>query len=264
MRRHLMIVPALATLALLGSVIGGGAVPAQAERAQLGELRLLLDGDFSPHALPRHREAPVTVRFDGSISTTDGSRPPALRRLRIGLNRNGRFSAAGLASCRPGVLQSSNSDAALRRCRPALVGGGSFRAAIESERAPIPVRGRLLVFNASRRGRPALVVHLYAPIPIEASFVLPLAIERRPKGVFGTVLATRLPRLVGGLGSITDIHLRIGRTYRHRGERRSLISAACAAPAGFSIALFPFARADFGFEGGRRLDVTLTRSCRVR
>ncbi|MEZ5078246.1 MAG: hypothetical protein R2725_12495 [Solirubrobacterales bacterium] len=254
-----------ALLALATALAGLLALPAGAERAQSGNLRLLLDGDFSPHALPRHRPVPIAVRFDGSIETADGSHPPALRRLVLELNRNGRYSAAGLPTCRSARLQSVSTEEALHRCRGALVGRGSFRAAIRTEpRGSVAARGRLLVFNSRRDGRPALALHLFAAAPIRLAVVLPLALRRRAAGAYGTVLATRLPSLANGQGSITDIHLGIGRTYRHRGRRRGLISASCAAPAGFEIALFPFARARLRFADGTGLQVPLTRSCRVQ
>lgn len=252
-------------LGLLGGIAGALALPAAGERAQSGNLRLLIDGDFAPHALPRDRPAPIEVRFDGSVTTIDGSHPPALRKFVLELNRNGRFSAAGLPVCRAPQLQSTSTEEALRRCRGALVGRGNFRAAIRTEpRGSIPARGRLLVFSSRKRGRPALVMHLFAAVPIRVAYILPLGLDHRPRGAFGTILEARLPVLAGGQGSITDIHLRIGRTYRKDGRRRSLISAACAAPAGFSIALFPFARARFRFEDGTLLQVPMTRSCRVR
>jgi len=259
-------VPATLVLAvLLAGLAATLAAPAAGERAQSGNVRLLLDGDFSPHSLPRHRLVPIEVRFDGSVSTTDGTQPPALRRLRLELNRNGRFSAAGLPTCRPQRLQSTKTEEALRRCRGALVGRGNFSASILSEpRGSIPLRGRLLVFNSRRGGRPALVLHLFAAVPIRAAYVLPLTLRHRDKGAYGTVLSARLPRLAEGQASITGIHLQIGRSYRYRGQRRSLIAGSCSAPPGFSIALFPFARARFGFVDGTRLGVPLTRSCRVR
>lgn len=247
---------------LIAAVLLGGA--ARAEMGQVGTLRLSFDADFAPHSLPRERPVPVTVSVDGSIATTDGSHPPALRHLEIALNRNGRLSTRGLALCPSPALQSTTSETALERCAPAQVGRGSFRADLDSEQAAIPVRGRILVFNSRHRGKPALLLHLYGTVPVQATFVLPLAISRRSEGQFGTVLATKVPALAGGLGSITDIELKIGRTYRYQGQPRSFISASCAAPAGFSSALFPFARGSFRFAGGQGLDIPLIRTCRVR
>lgn len=254
----------LAIAALVASVAAIAAASAPAERGQVGKVRVLLDGSFSPRALPRDRRVPITVRFDGSISTTDGSHPPPLRRLEIALNREGKFSPAGLPTCTPRALQSTTRVEALRRCRKALVGGGTFRAALDSEIEAIPVRGRILIFNARRNGRPAMLLHLYGTIPVQATFVQTLTIRRQKGGPYGIVLAARLPVLAGGLGSITDVHLRIGRSFRHKGEQRSLIAAACSAPEGFSIGFFPFARASFRFATGQRLRISLSRVCRVR
>jgi len=78
------------------------------------------------------------------------------------------------------------------------------------------------------------------------------------------VLTTKVPTLAGGFGSITELQLRIGRNYTYRGKRRSYLSAACAAPAGFPGALFSFARGTFTFAGGRTLHTVLTRNCKVR
>ena len=254
----------MAIAALAASLAAIAASSAPAEQGQIGKVRVLLDGSFSPRALPRDRQVPITDRFDGSISTTDGSHPPPLRRLEIALNRGGEFDPTGLPVCTSRRLQSTTSAEALRRCRAALVGRGSFRAALASEVEAIPVVGRVLVFNARRRANPAMLLHLYGTVPVQGTFVQTLTIRHHSGGPYGTVLSARLPNLAGGLGSITDVHLRIGRSFRHGGKKRSLIAASCPAPEGFSIAPFPFARADFRFAEGKRLQVPLTRFCRVR
>lgn len=257
MRRRLGI-PLLLTAVLLA----GGA--ARAESFQEGSLRVDFDGDFAPHALPRDRPVPVTVSVHGSIGTTDGSHPPPLRRLEIGLNDHGHLTTRGLPTCATSLLQSTTTATALARCRPALVGKGTFRADVELDQEGLPAKGEVLVFNSRRGGRPALALQIYGTVPVQATFVLPLTIARRQHGEFGTVLSARVPRLAGGLGSIAEIALRIGRGYRHRGERLSLISASCAAPAGFDLAIFTFAKGTLTFADGRRLQIALTRDCRVR
>lgn len=258
MRRRIAI-SLLATLAALAA-----AAVASAELSQSGNLRISFDGDFSPRTLPRDHRAPVTVRVEGSITTTDGTHPPPLRRLEIALNRNGRISTEGLPACTAALLQSTSTQRALERCRPALVGRGSFGATLASETAPVPASGEVLAFNGRRRGRPALLLHLYVAVPARVTFVLPLSISRRTKGQFGTVLSAKVPKLAGGLGSITHIRLEIGRGYSYRGRRLSFLSASCAAPAGFPGAVFSFARGSFHFSGHRTLDTTLTRDCHVR
>lgn len=258
MRRRLAI-PALLALAVL---LGAGV--ARGELTQKGDLRISFDGGFAPRSLPRDRPTPVTATIEGSIGTTDGTHPPALRQLEIALNRNARLSTRGLPTCASALLQSTTTEAALLRCRPALVGHGSFRATLDSTQAPVPASGKILVFNGRRKGRPALILHLYGTVPVRATFVLPLAISHRPTGQFGTFLSATVPVLAGGLGSITDIKLEIGREYSYRGRRVGFLSASCAAPAGFPGAVFSFARGSFRFADGRRLDTTLTRDCKVR
>jgi hypothetical protein len=244
-------------------VTGAFAAVARAEVIQSGDVRVNFSADFSPRSLPRERPAPISLEVGGKISSTDGSQPPPLRRLRVELNSAGQVETRGLPACTAPRLQSTSSELALATCRPALVGTGTFQAELQFSGAPILVDGRALVFNGVVHGRPGMLIHIFISAPVRLTLVIPLAI-RRPGGEFGTVLTTKVPSLAGGFGSITEIHLRIGRTYGYRGVRRSYLSAACAAPAGFPGAVFPFARGTFSFPGGHTLHTVLTRSCKVR
>jgi hypothetical protein len=249
----------VAALVLLGAGL------AQGELRQAGNLRISFSGGFTPRSLPRDRLVPITVDVKGEIGTTDGSHPPPVRRIEFALNRNGRLTTAGLPICTSARLQSTSSESALERCGPSLVGHGRFGADVQFPSVtPFPATGRILVFYGTRKGRPALLLHLYGTAPVRATFVLPLKLSSPPKGQFGTVLAAKIPTLAGGLGSVTEIDLKIGRTYTYRGERRSFISASCAAPNGFDMAFFSLARGSFFFADGRRIDTTLARNCRVR
>lgn len=253
----------LATVALL--LFGGAAfvAGANAEVIQSGDVRVAFLAEFTPTSLPRETPAPITVEVGGKISTTDGSHPPALRNLRVELNRAGRIDPVGLPGCEPSLLQSTDSASALARCGPAKVGDGTFQAQLRFGGKPLVVEGRALVFNSAAGGRPGMLIHIYIAEPARVTFVIPLRI-RHQSGEFGTVLTAHVPTLVGGLGSVTDLRLRIGRRFEYRGARRSYLSAACAAPPGFPGAPFSFARGTFSFEGGRTIHLTLTRHCRVR
>jgi hypothetical protein len=247
---------ALAVLALAGSAQGG--------LIQEGNLRVSFSGHLLPRALPRERPAPVTVRLSGSIGTVDGSRPPQLRQISIAVNRAGMVSVAGLPSCPARELQQTSTEAALALCRQALVGHGRFAVNVDvPDSSLIPAHGRVLVFNATTGRRPGLLLHLYGLRPVRATFVLPFKISRRSQGRFGTVFSTSIPRIASDLGYVTDLDLTIGRRYGHAGERRSFLSASCAAPAGFPGAIFELARATFWFNGGQRLTTGLESDCRV-
>jgi hypothetical protein len=259
MRRRLLI-PLLLTIA---GLLGAGL--AQAELSQEGNVRISFSGDFSPHALPRDELAPVTIDVKGAIGTTDGTHPPAVRRIEIAINRHGRLSTQGLPACSSPLLQSTSTETALKRCRPALVGRGSFAANVEFPSAePVLATGAMLAFFGKSNGKQALLLHLYATTPVRATFVLPLVISNKGNELFGTVLSAKIPTLAGGLGSVTQIDLKIGRDYTYRGQHRSFVSASCPAPPGFSGGSFSLARGSFYFADGKKIETTLSRACHVR
>jgi hypothetical protein len=228
-------------------------------------LRVRFDASIAPRSLPRERPAPITVRLSGMIGTADGSSPPALRELSIDFNRAGRLSLEGLPTCTANRLQQTTTEAALAACRGALIGHGSFGVNVDFPGAPvIPAHGKVLVFNALVRGRPGMLLHLYGSRPVRAAFVLPFVVSHMRHGEFGTAFSTRIPQLASGLGHVTELKLQIGRRYGFEGERRSVLSARCAAPEGFPGGTFELARAKFSFADGRVVTGGLTRSCRVR
>lgn len=259
MRRHLAILAAFALFAVLGAAVSG------AEVLQSGNLRIAFNADFSPHDLPRQHPAPVRIEISGSAATTDGSHPPPLQWLEVELNRNGRFYAKGLPACSPSLLQSTSTAEARARCGGALVGNGSFTANIQlGSNEPVISHGKILAFNGRRAGRPALLLHFFGSVPIRFTLVVPLVINHRADGEFGTGLRAHIPKLANGFGSITQIKLSLGRRWSFAGKRRSYLSAACSAPADFTAVPFPFARARFQFEGHPEIRSTLEKVCRVR
>jgi hypothetical protein len=251
-------------IAALGAATLLGAGVAQGEQQRQGDLRLAFDGRFVPQTLPRDRDVPVTVTLNGSIRTTKGVRPPQLRRMSVAVNRHGRLSTVGLPVCRPERLEATSAKEALARCRGALVGRGRFAANVDFPGLLFPVAGRMLAFNSRTQGRPTIALHVSGSSPVEVTVILIFRIHHPRQGRFGTVLSTRIPRIAADLGYVTDVSLTFGRTYRHRGQQRSFISARCAAPAGFPIALFTFAKGSFVFANGQKLEPSLVRNCRVR
>lgn len=254
----------LAIAAVLLACLPAG-VAAARQFVQQGTLRVAFEAKLLPHALPRERNAPVTVHLAGAIRTTDGSTPPQLREISIAMNRAGVVSAKGLPSCQAPELQQTSTEAALAVCGKALVGRGHFAAHVDFPGAPVfPARGTVLIFNSSTKNRPGLLLHLYGSSPVRAAFVLPFKITRSTTGKFGTVFSTRIPRLASDKGYVTDIDLTIGRTYSYKGSKRSFISASCAAPAGFPGASYELAQATFTFAGNQKLTSRLPGDCSVR
>lgn len=256
MRRRIAIPILIALLAV------GWTAVSNAERIRDDGIEVRFDAGFAPHALPRTQPAPVKVQVHGQISTLDGSHPPSLRWLELEINRNGTLTGEGLPVCRAPTLQSTSTETAMARCGGALVGTGSFKAQVALGREVLS-SGRILAFNSRRKGRPALLLHLFAGVPVRFTLIVPLAIGNLDKGQFGTVLRAKIPR-IGGIVSVTRIGLQLGRRYTYKGERRSYVSAACSAPRGFSGASFTFVKGEFRFEGHRPVTMNVTKDCAVR
>jgi len=250
-------------LTLLLAAAAAGA--AQAEVEQEGNLIVNFDGGISPRALPRAGTAPVAVSVDSTFRTTDGADPPPqLRRISIAINRGGRIFDRGLPTCRVRRIQPSTVGAARRICGGAIVGTGRVRVRVLLEnQMPFTFKGPMLVFNAARSGgERRLLAQVYGRKPPSA-FVLTFKIRKR-KGTYGNVIETTLPQTARKWAYVTHFEMRLRRTYSYRGKRRSFVSARCAAPAGFPGAVYPFARAEFGFAGGKTVSTSLVRSCTVR
>jgi hypothetical protein len=255
--KALAITTAVAVLAL--------ASLASAEVTQKGDLRVSFEGKLSPTTLPRHGLAPVEVAVGGTIgSTKKGKVPPQLRKIEIAINRYGRLEPKGLPACEVDDIQPSTTQKALAACRESLVGEGSFSAKVLlPEQAPFPSEGKIFAFNGTYEGRPAILAHVYGTNPAPISFTLPFVIAKA-KGTFGTTLSASLPRVTSDWGYVTGLQMTLGRRFSAYGQARSYASAGCPAPKGFPGAVFPFARATYGFEGGKKLSSTLTRSCKAR
>lgn len=255
MRAKAFLIAALLALALC--------VPAAGEVSQQGELIVGFDGAMSPKTLPRTKAAPVAVRVAGDIHTTKGAPLPQLRTISVAINSAGQLYDKGLPTCHLEAIQPATEAEAQTVCHRAIVGSGhvALRVHIEGQQS-FAVKAGLLAFNGPRRHAQKLILaQVYSQDPLGA-FVLSFKLKHRP-GLFGTVMSTVLPPSAQGWAYLTHFDMTLDRRYRYRGKVHSYVSAACAAPAGFPGAVFPFAKASYGFDNGQRLSTTVVRSCRV-
>jgi len=237
---------------------------AGAELSERGDLFIRFKGGINPTALPREELAPIAIDVSGTIKTLSGEKPPPLRGIKIELNKGGVLDSRGLPKCHYNDLVATYPDEAMEHCGGALVGEGVYQANTAfPEQTTFPSQGRILAFNAVYGGQEAILAHIYGTEPVPITRILVFHI-RRKSGTFGTVLSAQLSESVNHYGYVIRLALQLFRRYVFHGQQRSYMSAACAAPAGFSAASFPFARTSMTFEGGRRLSSTLTRSCQVR
>ena len=248
---------------LVGALLLCASVPAHAELRQEGNLVVAFDGGLAPKTLPRRTPAPVAVRVAGDIKVTAGTALPQLRQITVAINSAGRLDDNGLATCRVKAIQPATEAEAHRVCGDAVVGSGHVTVGVRiPNQAPFSVAARLLAFNGPRRhGSKLILAQVYAKAP-PGAFILPFVVKRR-HGLFGTTISTTLPASAQGWAYLTHFDMTLERRYRFHGKRHSYISAACAAPAGFPGAVFPFAKATYGFDNGQRLSTTVSRTCRV-
>ncbi len=250
-------------MAIAALIVATLASVVHAELTERGDLFVRFKGGIDPNALPRTHLAPIAVSVAGTVKTLSGQRPPALRMIRIELNRGGVLDSRGLPDCHYRNLVATSPAQVMDACGGALVGNGAYRARTAfPEQETFPSEGKILAFNGRYEGHEAILAHIYGGNPVPITRIIVFRIHRTA-GTFGTILTGNLPDSLNHYGYVVGIYLKLFRRYAFHGERRSYISAACAAPAGFGIATFPFARASMKFADGRRLSSTLTRSCRV-
>ena len=254
----------IAVLAALLTALVFGASLARAELVERGDLFVKFSGGIDPTALPRHQHAPITVRVDGTVRTLSKDHPPALRFISIAINRGGRIETAGLPRCRRSQIEASTSVRALKACGDALVGSGRYKAGVTfPEQEAFPLQGRILAFNAVVEGKRAILAHIYGnkPYPNSRIFVFHI---RSSHGTYGNVLTAALPKAINRNGYLKRIVLNLRRDYVYKGKKRSYLAAACGAPSGSKIGIFPFVRVAMTFADGRKLASTLIRTCQVR
>lgn len=240
--------------------------PGQAEVTQEGDLITSFDGVLAPQTLPRTDPAPIAVTVAGNIKSAneDAEKLPQLRTIVVGINRAGKLYDKGLPTCAVKRIQPATESEAERICGPAIVGHGHATVQVRLPTQPLfVVKADLLAFNGPRKhGKKLILAQIYSQAP-PGAFVLPFTVKRK-KGVFGTVMSTTLPKSAQDWAYLTHFDMTLDRRFSYRDRIRSYVSAACSAPAGFPGAIFPFARATYGFADGRSQTTTVYRNCWVK
>jgi hypothetical protein len=254
----------VALLALAAVLFGATASLVKAELTASGNLFITFDGGILPEALPRDARAPITVWISGQVRTLSGETPPSLRQVTIGLNRDGRLDTRGLPTCAKAEIDLASSTEALAACGDALVGTGKYRARTKfPEQSQSPSHGRILAFNTTIGGKPAILGHVYGKQPAPSTGIVVFHITH-PRGTFGTVLTGTMPETLTRWGYLKRNSLKQHRNYTYKGSPHSYLSAPCHAPSDLNQASFQFAYASMAFDDGRTLSSKLTRTCRVK
>jgi hypothetical protein len=216
------------SLAAVAFAVTALAGVAGAERFRINNLVMDVGGSFSPRALPEREFAPIRLSLHGSLRTTDGRLPTALRYAVIDFDRNGRLDTRGVPRCDPARLAGTTTEAALAACRRALVGRGSVAGIVARPgETPFSASSPLLIFNGTPAGGlPRVVLHAQARVPEPETYVVPIPISR-VGGRYRHRATLQIPEIAGGHGVLTRFEMSMRRV-RGKGEaRRSYLSARC-------------------------------------
>jgi hypothetical protein len=235
------------------------AASALAIRIQAGNIVVTGDGGFTPTALPKNVDAPITIFGHGKISTVDGTLPPVLKTIQLEFDKHGSVETVGLPICTAAKLQSTTVPQARKLCPGAIVGKGRGHAIVKfPEQAPIPVSSPITIFNGPRKdGDPTVLAHAYTTVPVPTTFVVPVRIETIHNGRYGYRVKATIPKIAGGSGIPISGSLRVGRRWTYKGRKHSYVNARCADGR-------LQARGQFEFKDGTFMQGTFLKTCQVR
>jgi hypothetical protein len=230
MRKYVMLVLAMGALSAVAAVgIAGAASSEGPVTVRVGEMELTADGGFSPKALSRTKQTPISIKASGEVKMQDGGHPPAIREIVIETDKNGEAHTQGIPICKSGQLQATDTEAALAVCKQALIGQGTAVAQVAfAEQRPIDVSSKLLLFNGpEKNGKRIWYAHVYFSNPISGAIVSTVTISKIHRGRFGTLGVVKIPQIAGGAGSGISFTLEIFKTVKVGNKTFNPISAKC-------------------------------------
>lgn len=207
---------ALATA--LAVAVAGIATAEKPTIVQVGNLKLTLNGGFTPKKLPKKgKPAPITLNVSGKIDSVDGSHPPALKEVVVETDKNGSINTKGLPTCTSGKLQAQDTKAAEKICKKAIIGDGITNVEVEfPESNPFIAKSKLIAFNGGTSGgKTTILIHAYLSSPVSAAVVTTVKISKIKNGRYGTKSVASVPKIAGGYGSVREFSLTFDRGYKN-------------------------------------------------
>jgi hypothetical protein len=212
MRKHVLMVLALGALIAVAAVgiatAAGGETPVT---VKVGNLEVTANGGFSPTALSKTKQTPISLKASGEVKEADNSHPPAVRELIIEGDKNAEVHVKGIPTCKSGQLQATDTQAAEAACKSALIGKGKVTAQVAfAEQKPIDVPTVLQLYNGGEKGgKITWYAHAYFSQPISGAIVTTVTITKHKNGRFGTLAVAKIPQITGGSGSTISFNLSI-------------------------------------------------------
>jgi len=254
MRKRL--ITTLALTAVLAIAVAGIATAEKPVVVQAGNLKITVNGGFTPKKLPKNELAGITLNISGAVETIDGTHVPALKEFVVETDKNGAVNAKGLPVCTSGKLQAQDTEHAEDICRTAIVGEGKTDVEVEfPESKPFIAKSKLIAFNGGvKGGKTTIYIHAYLSSPVSAAVVTTVKVSKIHNGRYGLKSIATIPKIAGGYGSPINFSLKVGRTFTYKGKKQSYLLAKC--PDGHLNA-----KGTGVFADGTRLTGSVVRSC---
>ncbi|MBS1878928.1 MAG: hypothetical protein JST31_05410 [Actinobacteria bacterium] len=229
MRKLLTLSAAVCALVALTAVGLASAAGEGPVTVQVGNLVFTANGGFTPKALSKTKQTPITLTASGSIATADGTHPPALKEVVLETDKNGEVNVKGIPTCTSGKLQSRDTKAVEAACGSAIIGEGQTTVQVLfPEQKPFNVNSKLLVVNGGfKGGTTTLYIHAYFNAPITGAIVTTVKIKKHPHGRFGLKSVATIPKIANGAGSVTSFSLKINKGIKRNGKVFNPLTAKC-------------------------------------
>jgi len=219
-------------------------------------LEVILNGDISPTKLPKSKLAPLRFKTEGAINRLDAQHVQPAKEVIVETDKNGTINAKGLPVCKVSKLVATTTAAALKACKPALVGEGKTDVEVEFAESPkFIAKSKLLAFNAGVKGGvTTILIHAFLKSPVSAAVITTVKVTKVHNGPYGTRGVATIPVIAGGAGSAKEFELEFFRMFTYKGKPQSYLLAKC--PSGKLQA-----HAELVFSDGHKLGGALSRPC---
>lgn len=179
------------------------------------------DARFSPKALAKSGQTPLSPWVSMSFKNSDGTHPPALKGFEIEEDRHLRLNLTGVPACHGLGIQ--DGIPLQQKCRESLIGTGRMVVNIQfpEQQEPIVTRSKVTAYNegVGSNGTRSLLLAAYITVPTPAAIVTTVKVKKNNAGPYGLKLVGSVPKIAGGSGSIAYLAWRF---------HKSIFSATCA------------------------------------
>jgi hypothetical protein len=211
----------------IGSAAGGEAPTTVVVSEEVARLNFAV----RPKRLPSGLRAPATLELGAEAVEPRAGIPRGLSTITFGLDRSIAFEPRGLPVCSwPAVQHHLQVDAARPgECPRALVGHGEAKIEFSfPETEPFKVPAPVKVYDGGIVGGALeLLIEITVPPPAEGTIRLVAPIRQVGRGRVGSEVNIVIPSLSGGWGTLLDLQLELGRSFRQEGRPAAFVTARC-------------------------------------